>query len=124
MKLRTAVIRTAGTERSRTPKAKQKTGFTPTPQRPETYRRCGTAQETPVRRSSQSGANLQREPGVTFRAFSVSGDGVCRLVGELVALVVEGLKKGRRIRAARSAGLERWAVIGQKLGEEDVCERR
>lgn len=53
----------------------------------------------------------------------MSGDGVRRSVGELVALV-EGLKEARPCRPDHSAGHERRAVIGQKLGEEDACERR
>lgn len=54
----------------------------------------------------------------------MSGDGVRRSVAELVALVVEGLTEARPSRPDHSAGHERRAVIGQKLGEEDEGERR
>lgn len=60
------------------PRAKEETGFTPTPQCPKTYRRCGSAgrrlRSVGEEASSQSGADLQWDSGVTFWAFSVSGD--------------------------------------------------
>lgn len=75
--------------------------------------------------SSKSSANLrevQWASGVTFRAFSVSGDGVGRSVGELVALV-GGSEGSRTSRADRSVSHEKGVVIGQNLGEEEVCLR-
>lgn len=56
--------------------------------------------------------------GVTFRAFSVSGDGVS---GRACCAGWRTEVGGERPDQTARLGHERRAVIGRELGEEEVC---